>query len=84
MPVIPLQPLAGAAVPCSHCNAGNQGPEAGICHRGLPFSNDASCDSCLTCVQTNKPSAGLAKRLIVAGLGRTPCSFCGGKGYRTL
>ena len=72
-----------AIAPCSHCNANDQGPEAGICHRNLTGNGD----SCWDCTTATHGNLGLLKGSIMSGVGalkRTPCSYCGGKGYTRI
>ena len=71
-----------AVVPCSHCNANDEGPEAGICHRNT-FGSGAACGRCL-----NEADVGGFLGAVVAGATgishRIPCSYCDGKGYRRV
>jgi hypothetical protein len=71
-----------AIVPCSHCNANDKGPEAGICHRNSP---DA-CIRCLTAANGGK-SLGILMRVAASATGVSQgiqCSYCDGKGYRRV
>lgn len=89
MPVFPTGFTGDAVVPCSHCNANDRGPEAGICHRNPFHSNTIDAPACGHCINVANETQGT---LILAALGavasavsgkihQTPCSFCGGKGY---
>ena len=72
-----------AIVPCSHCNANDQGPEGGICHRN---SSGDVCSRCLTAANAGK-SVGILVRVAAIATGvsqRIQCSYCDGKGYRRV
>lgn len=73
-------------VPCSHCNSNDNGPEAGICHRGL--DGRRGCKDCLRAhTKKSDEKGGIIKALIlVAGgyLERIPCSHCKAIGYRKV
>ncbi len=81
MPVYPTGWSTEALVPCSHCNANDQGPEAGICHRNLTGNGD----SCWTCTEAaHGGKVGILRGSVLSASGvlkRTPCSYCDGKGY---
>ena len=74
-----------AIVPYSHCNANDQGPEAGICHRNVAGSGDA-CYQCIITANDGKHIGIIKGGLLsaVGGLRQIPCSYCDGKGYRRV
>lgn len=88
MPVHPTGFSGQAVVPCSHCNANDQGPEAGICHRN-PFSGNVitvtACNRCIEAAEGHAGIVGSVVRMAVMALSgqavQVPCSFCHGKGY---
>ena len=83
MPVYPTSRGGQAVVPCSHCNAGDNGPEPGICHRNTFQNNTIESVACSKCSQAK----GLLDSIIVGatGVGRQiPCRQCEGKGYRRV
>jgi hypothetical protein len=83
MPVYPTGFSGEAVVPCSHCNAGEHGPDPGICHRNPFGDNSADTPACSRCVMASNGSSGVLDTLagsIFYGL-QTPCRFCNGKGY---
>jgi hypothetical protein len=72
-----------AIVPCSHCNANDKGPEAGICHRSL-FGSEVSC---IECKEKAGYPLGFVSAIVTSATGigkQIPCSYCDGKGYRRL
>ena len=89
MPVHQTGFTGEALVPCSHCNANDQGPEAGICHRAWGGANsidDMSCGACLRAANDGK-RVGITKTVLLAaagGLHQLPCVHCEGTGYRRV
>lgn len=89
MPVHQTGFTGEALVPCSHCNANDQGPEAGICHRvwgGGNSIDDISCGACLRAANDGQ-KVGFAKTFLLGALGKLhqlPCAQCEGKGYRRV
>jgi hypothetical protein len=74
-----------AVVPCSHCNANDEGPEAGICHRHI-INDGRACIQCTDEANNGKHVGVLVRTLAGAfgALSQVPCSHCDGKGYRKL
>jgi hypothetical protein len=87
MPVYPTGFSGEAVVPCSHCNANEQGPEPGICHRNPLEANSkqsTSCSRCRNAAHGEGGRVGLLSTGLLAAFGylhQTPCSYCSGKGY---
>lgn len=85
MPVHQTGLSGEAIVPCSHCNANDKGPEAGICHRHF-FGDGRACIQCTKAANDGK-LPGVLAGAVAAKLGmlnQLPCSFCDGKGYRRV
>ena len=77
-----------AVVPCSHCNANEDGPEAGICHRNPFVGNVITGPACSRCIQAAEGEAGIVGTLVrnsvmvaTGHANQVPCRFCHGKGY---
>ena len=92
MPVHPTGLGGSAVVPCSHCNARDEGPDPGICHRNRFGSNtidDQPCGRCMEATHGQPPgligSLLLGATVAVTGEGdRIQCSYCSGTGYRKI
>jgi hypothetical protein len=91
MPIYPTGITGEAVAPCSHCNANEQGPEPGICHRN-PFSrrknsiDSPCCSECLHAAHGNtklglSTSVDAAVTAVSGGARQIPCSYCNGRGY---
>jgi hypothetical protein len=74
-----------AVVPCSHCNANDRGPEAGICHRHI-LGEGHACYQCQKAANGGTLPGVFSRALLgaVGALDQIPCSHCGGKGYRRV
>ena len=74
-----------AVVPCSHCNANDEGPEAGICHRHV-FRDGRACYPCTKAANGGELPGVIARTLLfaVGELNQVACSHCDGTGYRKL
>jgi hypothetical protein len=85
MPVHQTGLSGQAVVPCSHCNANDEGPEAGICHRHI-FGEGRACYQCQAAAN-NGTLPGVFSRALAGVFGvlnQIPCSHCEGKGYRRV
>jgi hypothetical protein len=74
-----------AVVPCSHCNANDKGPEAGICHRNR-FGGGVACSACMAAAK-GVESIGVWDAFVIGATRerfQIPCSHCDGKGYRRV
>ena len=76
-------------VPCSHCNSNDEGPEAGICHRGYWNKNDTLDDiACRKCLEAEYGEDMTFKEYIKERLSgmmtQISCRKCDGTGYRNL
>lgn len=91
MPVYPTGFGSHAVVPCSHCNARDEGPDPGICHRNRFGTNAVTDQPCSQCIDAAHGSTGFLGALVrsaaIAALGegdRVPCRYCDGTGYKKL
>jgi hypothetical protein len=86
MPVHQTGRTGQAIVPCSHCNANDEGPEAGICHRHPIIQDGRPCFVCLKAANGGKRVGVFARTLMgeLGALNQIPCSYCDAKGYRRI
>lgn len=68
--------------PCGHCNSKDEGPEPGVCHRGMNGKT-----ACRNCLKTEHGDFGVGGAFVLGLTLQTlncPCSKCGGTGYKRI
>jgi hypothetical protein len=86
MPVHSTGLGGSAVVPCPHCNANDEGPDPGVCHRNRLGNNsisDGPCSPCTRASTGNDSFFGTVAEMIL-NADRVPCRQCGGSGYRKI
>ena len=86
MPVHSTGVGGSAVVPCPHCNARDEGPDPGICHRNRLGNNTISDGPCSPCARafTGVEWFPAVVAGITGNVDRVPCDQCNGTGYRKI